>query len=262
MGKRSGVIQVLLACGCALLVGAIVVVALITYLVFFRKPAQAPPAITDSGQVKALAEQILPGNEPPTGHVGFLGESTGEFQRAFQGPAGLPKDGGLQGPQLLLAMTSFPAGQATRETAEKGLRDTLSGQGYKIWASTGKLLDEQDGVLNPKFGEVRFKRRTFDGSPKLQEYSMLLENAEGKTVVLLADGPLDSFNLPALEGFLNRLQARGLGNPLRTAAAPPPPAPTPTPEQSPAVVEQPEETPTPAAPPTPKQTPAKKKQPK
>ncbi len=261
MGKRSGVIQVLLACGCALLVGAIVVVALITYLVFFRKPAQAPPAITDSGQVKALAEQILPGNEPPTGHVGFLGESTGEFQRAFQGPAGLPKDGGLQGPQLLLAMTSFPAGQATRETAEKGLRDTLSGQGYKIWASTGKLLDEQDGVLNPKFGEVRFKRRTFDGSPKLQEYSMLLENAEGKTVVLLADGPLDSFNLPALEGFLNRLQARGLGNPLRTAAAPPP-APTPTPEQSPAVVEQPEETPTPAAPPTPKQTPAKKKQPK
>jgi len=265
MGKRrSGVIQVLLACGCALVVGAIVVVAAIAYLVFFRKSAPTgPPAITDSGQVRALAEQILPGNEPPPGHVGFLGQAGGNFLVAFQGPAGLAKDGALQPTQLLLAMASFPAGQATREQAEKSLRDALNGQGYQVWASAHKVLDQSDGVLNPKFGEVHVVRRTLDGSPKLMEYSMLLENSAGRTVVLLADGPLESFNTPALEAYLNRLQARALGSPTRIA---PPSTPTPepaatpdsTPEETPGEI-VPEDTPTPVA--TPKKTspPPKKK---
>lgn len=259
MGKRSGVIQLLLACGCALVVGAIVVVAAIAYLVFFRKPAQAPPAITDSGQVRALSEQILPGNEPPPGHVGFLGQATDKFRVAMQGPAGLAKDGALQPTQLLLAMASFPAGQATREQAEQNLRDVLNGQGYQVWKSAHKVLDQQPETLKTRLGDINAVRRTLEGSPKLLEYSLLLENAEGSTVVLLADGPQESFNMPALVGYLDRLQARALGSPVRPPVATPTGEPVATPAETPEETATPdEETPTPAAPPTPKASQKKK----
>jgi hypothetical protein len=183
----------LIGCGGLLLIGA-GIVSIAGYY-FFKNP----PIVNDPQSVEAVAQEILQ-FELPAGYKGHLASSMFGMKMAYIAAPDNP------GPEFRGIVLMAMPGLMDTEQAQRQLRESMNSGSQRDEGDTEQRPSETFVVRNESVSAKVAVTSVADYSSPLFQYSFVLKNSSGHTVLMTVFGSEDEITHDWMQNVLNTVK--------------------------------------------------------